>query len=303
MKNHYERALWAFLNHAKIFGIASEWAYMDRVGGWKQRYVGEGLAPATGEQDKHNLANAICTFYRKQGRGQHCHVDNYLRQDPERHCYFAYPEDHATTQMGYDGGKFHHWPVRPAFEVVFVYRPETGFLEISARGKGEEIEKLQEIFGQIILGLDDLPDKRLKHYDLALLKNRGIRFHTDPVDGVESVCVKMLRFDMPGTSGRRITFEANSSSDDKAIYTLIDRALAKQNLPLDDVVVAKARLRFKFAGRDGKRGKSLTFEISIPDRCTLKDDPLDQIAKKYVQKWGFISESVSDTIGKKAPHS
>jgi len=58
---------------------------------------------------------------------------------------------------------------------------------------------------------------------------------------------------------------------------------------LDKTPVAKAKLQFKFAARERKKGKTLTFEISSPDRCTLKDDPLDQIAKKYIEKWGLVS--------------
>jgi len=277
---------------------------MDRVGGWKQRYVGEGLTPAVDQQDIDSLTKAVCVFYGKQGRGRHCKVDNYRREKPERHCYFAYPEDHATTEMGYDDdGRFHHWRTRPAFEMVFVYHPESGFLNVSAKGKGEEIEKLQEIFCQTILGLDRLPDKRLRHFDLEPLKNKEIRFLTDLADGVDAVCVRMLRLDVPGTGNRRITFEASSPGDGKAIYKLIDRALAKQDLSLEALIVAKAKLQFKFAGRDGRKGKSLTFEISTPDRCTLKDDSMDQIAKKYIEQWGFISGWVSGTTGKKAPHS
>jgi hypothetical protein len=304
MENHYERALWAFVNDPKVFEIAYDFAYMDRTGGWKHRYVGEGLTAAVAPQDKDNLANAICAFYGKQGRGRHCKVDNYRRENPERHCYFAYPEDHPTTEIGYDDeGRFRHWRTRRAFEVIFVYQPQNGFLNISAKGRGEEIEKLQEIFGQKILGLDQLPDKKVRPYDLEGLKNKEIRFPRDPADGVDTVCVRMLRLDVPGSGNRRITFEASSPSDGKAIYKLIDRALAKQNLSLDDVIVAKTKLQFKFASRDGKKGKSLTFEISTPDRCTLKDDPLDQIAKKYVEQWGFIRGWVSGTAGKKASHS
>jgi len=304
MKNHYERALWAFLTDPRVFEVASGLAYMDRVGGWKQRYVGEGLTPAVEQQDKDHLAAAVCAFYTKQGRGRHCKVDNYRRENPERHCYFAYPEDHATTQMGYDDtGRFHHWRTRPAFEVIFVYQPQNGLLNVSAKGKGEEIEELQEIFCQTILGLDQLPDKKAKYFDLERLKDKQIHFLTDPADGVDGVCVRMLRLDVPGSGNRRITFEASSPSDTKAIYKLIDRALAKQSLSLDDVVVAKAKLQFKFAGRDNKRGKSLTFEISAPDRWTLKDDPLDQIAKKYVERWGLISGWSSGTTGKTTPHS
>jgi hypothetical protein len=304
MKNAYEKALWAFMNHRKVFENASGLAYMDWVGGWKQRYVGEGLTPAVEEHDKANLANAVGAFYRKQGRGFHCTVDNYRRENPERHCYFAYPEDYPTTEMGYDDkGEFYHWPAKPAFEVIFVYQPQSGFLNVSAKGRGEEIEKLQEIFCQTILGLDRLPDKKTRPFDLDLLKNKEIRFQTDPADCIDGVFVRMLRLDVPGTGNRRITFEASSPNDGKAIYKLIDRALAKQSLSLDDVVVAKAKLQFRFAGRDGKRGKSLVFEISAPDRCTLRDDAMDQIAKKYVERWGLIRGWITGTTGKKAPRS
>jgi len=289
MKNHYERAFWVFLNHLDVFKIASELAYMDRVSSWRGRYVGEGLQPAVEPADLKNLAGALSEFYKKQGRGHHCKIDNYLRQQPERHCYFAYPEDYATTDMGYDEeGKFLHWPRRPAFEVIFVYRPEGGFLEVSAKGKKNEIERLQEIFCQTILGLKDLPDEQAKHYDLSKLKDKNFSFVTDPQDGIDNVIIKMLRLDLPGIGRRRITFEAGPSNGKQPVHSLIEQALNKAKVPLDKTVVAKAKLQFKFAPRDRKKGKTLTFEISIPDRCTLKDDPLDQIAKKYIQQWGLM---------------
>ncbi len=291
MENHYERAFWAFLNHRTVFEIASELAYMDMVGSWRQRYVREGLTPAVAPEDKDRLAQAVGAFYQKQGRGYHCKVDNYRRENPERHCYFAYPEDYPITEMGYDeNGKFRHWPMRRAFEVIFVYKPGNGFVEISAKGKREDIEKLQEVFGQTILGFDKLPDAKSKPYELSKLKDKNFRFVTDPQDGIEKVTIKLLRLDLPGLGNRRITLEVSSSGGGQPIHTLIEKALNKANLSLDELTVAKAKLHFKFAPRDGKKGKTLTFEISVPDRCTLKDDPLDQVAKKYIERWGFIGE-------------
>jgi hypothetical protein len=290
MKNHYERAFWVFLNHPLVFEIASELAYMDRIGSWRQRYVGEGLAPAIDAEDLENLAAAVSDFYKKQGRGHHCKVDNYLRDKPERHCYFAYPEDYATTDIGYDEeGAFLHWPRRPAFEVIFVYKPENGLLEVSAKGKKDEIEKLQEIFCRTILGLDGLPDIKARHFDLTQLKDKSFAFVREPQDGVEKVTLKMLRLDLPGIDNRRITLEARPYKEEQPVHTLIEKALNKANVSLESATVAKARLQFKFAPVAGKRGKTLTFEISVPDRCTLKDDPLDQIAKKYIERWGFVS--------------
>jgi hypothetical protein len=290
MKNHYEKAFWVFLNHREVFEIASDFDGMDRTGTWNSRKVGAGLVPAVEEENKQKLANSVSEFYKKQGRGQRCHVDNYLRQQPERHCYFVYPEDYATTELGFDDeGKFSHRLRKPAFEVIFVYRPESGILEVSAKGGMKVVEALQEILCKTILGLDGLPKQEKKPFDLSRLKQKTLKFATEPTDGIEKVTLVMLRLDLPGIGNRRITLEASSSNDEQPVYTLIEKALNKTNIPLDKAVITRAKIQIKFAARDGKRSKPLTFEITNSDRCTLKDDPLDQIAKKYLEKWGFVS--------------
>jgi len=288
MKNHYEKAFWVFLNHPVIFEIACDLAYMDSLGSWSSRKVGAGLVPAVEENDKRNLADAISEFYKKQGRGQRCHPDNYLRQQPERHCYFVYPEDYATTELGFDDeGKFYHRLRKPAFEVIFVYRPESGVLEVSAKGGKKVVEALQGIFCKTILGLDGLPKLEKRHFDLSKLSDKSLKFVTEPTDGIEKVLLRMLRLDLQGIGNRRITLEA--TGDGQPVHTLIERALNKSNISLDKAVITRAKIQIKFSARDGKKGKSLTFEISNTDRCTLKDDPLDQIAKKYIEKWGLVS--------------
>lgn len=289
MKNHYERVFWLFLNHPKVFEVAFDLAYMDGLGSWRSHKVGAGIAPAVDEKDKGNLADGVSEFYKKQGRGKHCHVDNYLRQQPERHCYFVYPEDFAITEVGYDEeGKFSHLLRRPAFEVIFVYRPESGILEVSAKGKKEEITELQEIFCKTILGLDGLPNLEKQHFDLSKFKDKALKFVTEPVDGIEKVTITMLRLDLPGMGSRKITLEAEPSRDDQPVYTLIETALNKQNIPLDNALITRAKIQIKFAATGGKKGKTLTFEISGSDRCTLRDDPIHQIAKQYLEKWGFV---------------
>lgn len=290
MKNDYERASWVFLNHPIIFEIACDLAYMDSLGSWSSRKVGAGLAPAVEEKDMRNLADGVSEFYKKQGRGHRCHVDNYLRQQPERHCYFVYPEDYATTELGFnDEGNFYHRLRKPAFEVIFVYRPESDVLEVSAKGGRNVVEELQEIFCKTILGLDGLPKLEKQHFDLSKLKDNALSFVTDPADGIEKVTLRMLRLDLPGIGSRRITLEANSKNDEQPVHKLIEKALNKSNVSIDKAVIAKAKIQIKFAARNGKKGKSLMFEISNPDRCTLRDDPLDQIAKKYIKRWGLTS--------------
>jgi hypothetical protein len=139
------------------------------------------------------------------------------------------------------------------------------------------------------LGLESLPKLEKRHFDLSKLNDKTLKFVTEPADGIEKVTIRMLRLDLPGIGNRRITLEASPSNDGQPVYTLIEKALNKSNLSLDKALIAKAKIQIKFASKDGKRGKSLLFEISSPDRCTLKDDPIHQIAKKYIEKWGLVS--------------
>ena len=74
------------------------------------------------------------------------------------------------------------------------------------------------------------------------------------------------------------------------MYDLIDKALNKENVPLENVSIAQVKLTFVFAPRNGGRQKTLTFEISEPNRCTLKDDQHDQVAKKYLRRWSITGE-------------
>jgi len=260
---------------------------MDCVGSWKHCSVFTGLEPNIEREDLDKLAEKIGEFYKKQGRGKHCQVDNYLRQGPERHCYFAYPEDYATTDLEYENGQLKPKGRKPAFEVIFVYRPESGILETNAKGKKADVQELQEAFCKTILDIDKLPDDNSRIFDLEPLK-KDFQFVTDPADGIEKVSLKMLQLDLPGIGKRRITFEDSTPGTAQPIYKLIEDALNQKSIPLDEVRASKAKIQIKFAGRDGKKGKTVTFEIAQPNRCTLKDDPLHQVAKKYLEIWKLV---------------
>ena len=292
MKNDYGRAFWTFLNDMAVFEVASDLMEMDRIGSWKKWPVGKGLKPAV-EEKVQPFTDDICGFFRPQGRGRHCHVENYLRQNPERHCYFVYPADYPSTEPGYDeAGAFGEQQRRPAIEMIFVYRPETGMLETSAGGKMEDVEALLDIFCRTILGLPKLPPRAKEPaFDLSGLKKRDFPHPTEPQDAIELVCVKRLKLDLPGSGGRRIILEASASkAKPGVVYDLLDIAVNKEKVPVDTLFLSQVKFQFVFAARDGKREKRLTFEVSHPDRCTLKDDPHDQIAKKYLKLWKIARE-------------
>jgi hypothetical protein len=292
MGSHYERAMWTFLHEPTVFRIAGTFHEMDRRAAWRRRFVGQRLEIRTDEKASAVFKKRLQLFFRNQGRGRFCHIDYYVRSDPERHCFFAYPEDYASTELGFDdNGRFLQRSRRPAFEIIFVYRPEEGVLELSGRGRKEQIEQLMRIFCTTILNLVDLPaDDGLAPFDLEVLKDRTFPFPTDPADRVAAVNLRMLRFELPPPGGRRITVAATTNScGPRTLHDLVDAAIDSARLPLTKLQVSQAKLQLVFAPADDERPRSLTFEVTYPDRCTLKDDPCDQVAKKYLRRWGIAS--------------
>jgi len=175
MRNHYERALFAFLEDPDLFHVAGHFDDMDRRGSGQRRTIHKNLVPKVEQEDLDALTAAVIGIYKPLSGCRFSKVDNYLRQSPERHCYFVYPEDHAVTEPSYDAyGKLLPVPRRPVLEVIFVYRPADGVLELWAKGNQEHKEDLMRVLCQTILGLKDLPEKDpVPDYDLSGLKDRN----------------------------------------------------------------------------------------------------------------------------------
>ena len=257
LENHYARAFWTFQNHSKIFQAASCYHSLDLHRPSILRQIGPLLVPAQEDADLKCLGEGIRDFYRRQGRGYRCHVDHSLRKDPVRHCYFVYPEDYATTELGFDDiGRFLNRPTKPVFEVVFVYRPDTGMLELYAKGARKDKERLMALFCERILSLPGLPDEQVHPFALNTLKDHSLELVTEPQDGIAKVLIRMLRLDLPGVCGRRISLEDNAHQSDRGIYRMLENALNPKTLTLEDCNVTKARLKFQFMPVNGQKGKT-----------------------------------------------
>lgn len=291
--NHYQRAFFAFLFHRKVFELATYFDEMDRIGGsrWRRRFVGKGLEPATSSEMLAHLAEQMCRAYKKQGRGQRCHIDYYRRAEPDRHCFFAYPEDFPVSDIGYtDENVLAARPRRPAIEVVFVYRPDDGLLEITAPGGQDWADELASVFCTTVLGMDDAPpESRLATINLQVLLSREFRFPCDPGTGIETVDLREVRLELPDGSNKSVTFTAKPSYyDPDAVLNLIEKVVDPASLDLNRVVVSRARIMVTFAAQDKPKGKRVTFTLRLPEHCTLRDTPHDQIIKRCLRQWGLV---------------
>ena len=286
------KAFWVFLHQPRLFDVALVMNRSDHLNRryWRKRVDLPRAEPDVSSAALGQLQRAMAAYFREnQGRGKHCHVDTYLRGD-RHHYFFAYPEDYADTFIGYSSdGRFERRAQKPAFEVVFIYDPVDGALDLYAQGGRAVNEDLQRIFVRTILH-NDLPDDtgRGRVYDLNRLKHRRFAFPTDPADRIREVRIKELRFSLLGTR-RRITYEVDPLGPTDEIYDLIEMSLADSRLPLATVNVFSAvlQMRFDTAGRNGRPTKTVTFRVSYPDSCNLRDRPEHLVAKKYVKEWGL----------------
>lgn len=286
MENHYERAMWVFLNYPKVFENSGYFQRVDKIT-FRSRHVWKKINPKQLDDELENFKQQIIEHYKKEGRGNHCHIEVLKRPDPERYYYFVYLEDYSDTLDEFKGDEFKRTPVKPAFEVIFGYHPGSGRIETNASGKKDEIVQLQEAFCQGVLNMEGLPDKDTRMYELDKLKTRFDFKPRDPQDNIAAVHLKLIELEIGNK--KRITFTDSGRTPN--IYDMIDNALNQENIPLDIVTVGKVRIQIVFRKMaDEKRAKTTTFEIGVPDRCTLKDSPLELIAKKHIEMWGLVSE-------------
>jgi hypothetical protein len=224
-------------------------------------------------------------FHLHEGRGKNCQVEPYRRGELD--YFFAFPEDHSQHSLEWVNGEFANRPHNPAFEVVFVYSQKDGSLDLNYRGSYKTITPLQTLFANIILKLDGLPPdpKDGRVYDLNPLRNTDFQFIYPPDSKIEAVTVKKLRLSSRKTQGERITLETNQTDQPDAIYQLHEKI--EQSYPLNLYSVTQVKINATLKMEPGKEPKSVTFQLTHPNTCTLKYEPHDLILREMLADSGI----------------
>ena len=175
--------------------------------------------------------------------------------------------------------------------MVFIYDPVDGTLDLYAQGDKNLKQDLQKLFSRAILHEELGEENRNSHpYELNGLKNRAFAFPTDPADRITEVRTRQMRLSIVGNERKRITFEVPPKGAPADIHDLIQEALHEQRLPLSMVNVTSAVIQMRFSNGNGRRDKTVSFRVSMPDSCNLKDKPEHLVAKKYLKLWGLERE-------------
>ena len=292
-RNLVHKAFWLFLKYPDLFAHVSRCDHTDHLSSrsWKTRKGMPSREPNLGEEALMDLAADVGRFYwEKEGRGEHCRAEAFMRSD-NRVYVFVYTEDYASTFIGFDEeGTFIRMQQQPAFEIVFAYDSAGCVLDLYVKGDKRLKRKLEEIFAHCILGVNmgpEPPDNDA--YRLDRLKKRGFPLPTDPQDNIVMARIKTLRFLLPERDGLLVVDTPADAKASEAIYDSMDRFLLVSRLSQDSVRVGSATFQVILRRTNTGRLKNVEFNISPAGARNInRDRPEDRLARKYLKLWGVL---------------
>lgn len=280
----HAKVMWAFLEKQAYWLGATMFLHADNVSSsyWKRRKDLPHVPPNVDESAIKALADEISDFFhRNEGRGRNCQVEPYRRHNKE--YFFAYPEDFGLSSVEWESDALKTRARHPAFEIIFVYCEEEGSLDIYAPKNTKAVPELQRLFARTILNLETLSngkfDKRV--YDLDPLGDAEFTFQIAPESGIEQITVTQLRLTLKHGSKRRISLEADTKNNPKAVYELLEEL----NPPA--YFVTQTRIKVVFERTVGRRAKTRTFNITYPNSCALGHDGDDLKIREILEKSGI----------------
>jgi len=284
--NNTCRALCCLIYHPKLFDKAIR---LKQLVGTSNFHTRINLRKVTSTEVKSKLKDfeleLIAFLQSKEGRGKNCQIDLYDFGD--RICFFAYPEDHPKTQKLYEDNKLRSRVSSPSFEIIFVYYPEEGKLEISTKMRAKKRQRLFDIFNSTVLGdLEPVPSNQ-QVLNLDHLLDEDFRFTLDPEDEIEKVFLSQIRLNDKYSPKKRVAIYLDEGENTNSMITkLKNHKLLGESHQANTVSQATIKFLFKQFGRSNR----VTAMLTNPDRNTLNETASNQLAKKCIQKWGLIND-------------
>ncbi len=311
-EDDHERAFWVFLEHPRVFLVARERYRADNLPGrsWRKRTGLPDIVPRIDQPSRDALGKGAAEhFQRTAGKGHHWKVEHYDGGD--RLYWFVYTQDYAGADTEFsEEGEFQRRTRLRADEVIFVYYKAERALDMYSPGcSPKTVEVLRQVWADAVLEGDlGTPTKGGIVFELDGLKERGFSFPFDPADGIDDVNLSKLRLSVKGQTkeeekaNQRITLEVNASGNQEAVWDLLDKVIGadrekpdEARMRLDNLRVTQARFQFIFRSKQRGGTETLSFDVTFPDLCSLKQDPKHKLARDYLKRWGIDVSGSTDT--------
>lgn len=296
------RALLVLLHDEDLFEHATATAFANRFASgrtWTAFKVPAGLRPthepAAVEAFKRELSGV---FKAADGSGRRLVVEKPFERrgrvaGQDAGCVLhliVYLEGVPETETEFDGNDLRPRVRRPAVEAAICHDPESGGLDVVARGGKQVREAVARAYARHLLNLADDPKPvRDRSFGLDKLK-RPMPFPTIAEDGVKEVRLTRLRLAHADSQGR-LTIEW-SRKETRSLH----EAAAEWFGPADPLrdpqwYVTAAKLTITcYPEAAGRREKTFSIELRQPNGSNLREHSRlhQMIAETYLPLWGLV---------------
>jgi hypothetical protein len=294
LEGHHAKALWVLLNCGPAFHTARRLLSAASPVGrfWNLTTGFSGEAFDVTQTALAALRASIAALYREQGRGHICTVEHFERDGVL--YVFLYLDDYTQTHTAHNAlGTLTRSPLRPAFELVFVYTQSAGTLDLYARGDRRWRSVLRDRFCEHVLHTTvPLATPGRRSYQLNGLIDRTFPLDTDPHRGILSAIVRRLRIVPADCLDQRVTLETTSGRA-REVYDMLDVHFPIERFPRCDLFVNLVTFTVTYVPNGEEGVRPLTFDVSFPDGCNLKSLSHDQreVGEWCLRQWGILNEA------------
>ena len=284
----HAKSMWAFLQKESYWPAASSLLHAKNVsaGRWK-KLAGLPAIPANVEPENiERLSRKIKYYFKNRvGKGRRCQVDVYRDMETNKEYFFAQPEDFGQIVSDWNKDTLEPRALHPAFEIIFVYSQEQGFIDIYAPKNSAHITELQRIFAKVVLGLDVLPDGQLSPtaYDLSPLSDKHLEFDIEDIPDLEDMYVTQLRLTLKNDRKRKIVLDVNDKNNPMATYELLDSMTTEHN-NFPPYEITQTMIRVVIPATPTRKRSYKDERITPPYSCNLNHDGIDGIIRKVLTK-------------------
>ena len=302
------RGLFVLLTGEEAFDNALATAYAERMRhgrSWSGYCLPAPLAPSKNLSDIALLEGDLSAlFHQFDGTGRNLKVDWFERRTCDLKGaalgqvihYSVYVEGLPECSMEFDREEPKRRTRRPVIEAAICCDPVSGTLDVVSKGGRPLREEIAQSFAARLLDSENaLTPVSRRDFDLDRLK-RLAAFPTDPVDGVKSVEVTLLRLRNTASGFGRVTIEADNTEHGD-IHARSTRWFGDFDLlQRPDWQVTQAKLKIVFYPEaEGKRAKTINVELRAPNGSNLKDQTRRHqiVSEKYLARWGLIKKAMA----------
>ncbi|MCX5680268.1 MAG: hypothetical protein NTZ95_06445 [Candidatus Omnitrophica bacterium] len=222
------------------------------------------------------LKTAIVQHFKDTGKSEHC--DIRYRTHNGKHIVLIAHGDFMKTHLIFEKGKVGIQSFRPAREDMLVFDTRNCVLSVNAGGWSEADKKRYiEIFGNAILGMDQVPDATFNNTLVVLDPIKNGTFSYSGNNDVESVLLTEAKVKCRGAKVIKVTINCGD----------VRQAFSDLGISMQDAEYISAKLRFNIK-RGGKKPKSITVEIKPPENTKLPEKAEKGIIESYLRDNGVL---------------